>query len=100
MVQLTILRNCLRGLLLFRGISRLELNFLQWHSQAVRDFETLPALMNPVALKAATKRSFQVDLRDDHLRTLGLASAAPAIIVTPSAPRGSDLVAVPPLGER
>ena len=66
---------------------RLELSFLQWHSQAVRDFETLPALMNPVALKAATKRSFQVDLRDDHLRTLGLASAAPAIIVTPSAPR-------------
>ena len=66
---------------------RLELSFLQWHSQAVRDFETLPALMNPVALKAATKRSFQVDLRDDHLRTLGLAWAAPAIIVTPSAPR-------------
>ena len=66
---------------------RLELSFLQWHSQAVRDFETLPALMDPVALKAATKRSFQVDLRDDHLRSLGLASAAPAIIVTPSAPR-------------
>jgi hypothetical protein len=66
---------------------RLELNFLQWHRQAVRDFETLPALIDPVALKAATKRSFQVDLRDDHLRTLGLASAAPAIIVTPAAPR-------------
>jgi hypothetical protein len=66
---------------------RLELSFLQWHSQAVRDFDTLPTLMNPAALKAATKRSFQVDLRDDHLRTLGLASAAPAIIVTPSAPR-------------
>lgn len=66
---------------------RLELSFLQWHSQAVRDFGTLPALMDPVALKAATKRSFQVDLREEHLRTLGLASAAPAIIVTPSAPR-------------
>jgi hypothetical protein len=66
---------------------RLELSFLQWHSQAVRDFETLPALMDPVALKAATKRSFQVDLRDDHLRSLGLALAAPAIIVTPAAPR-------------
>ena len=66
---------------------RLERSFLQWHSQAVRDVETLPALMNPVALRAATKRSFQVDLRDDHLRTLGLASAAPAIIVTPSVPR-------------
>ena len=66
---------------------RLELSFLQWHRQAVRDFEALPALMNPVALKAATKRSFQVDLRDDHFRTLGLALAAPAIIVTPSAPR-------------
>lgn len=66
---------------------RLELSFLQWHSQAVRDFETLPTLMDAVALKAATKRSFQVDLRDDHLRSLGLASAAPAIIVTPAAPR-------------
>ncbi len=66
---------------------RLELSFLQWHSQAVRDFETLPTLMDPVALRAATKRSFQVDLRDDHLRSLGLASAAPAIIVTPAAPR-------------
>jgi hypothetical protein len=66
---------------------RLELSFLQWHSQAVRDFEALPALMDPVALKTATKRLFQIDLRDDHLRTLGLASAAPAIIVTPSAPR-------------
>jgi hypothetical protein len=66
---------------------RLELSFLQWHSQAVRDFRTLPALTDPVALKAATKRSFQVDLLEDQLRTLGLASAAPAIIVTPSAPR-------------
>jgi hypothetical protein len=66
---------------------RLELSFLQWHSQASRDFETLPALMDPVALRAATKRSFQVDLRDDHLRTLGLASSAAAIIVTSSPPR-------------
>jgi hypothetical protein len=66
---------------------RLELSFLQWHSQATRDFETLPALRDPVALKAQTKRSFQVDLRDDHLRTLGLVTAAPAIIVTPSAPK-------------
>ena len=66
---------------------RLELSFLQWHSQAVRDFETLPTLVDAVALRAATKRAFQVDLRDDHLRSLGLASAAPAIIVTPAAPR-------------
>ena len=66
---------------------RLEVSFLQWHSQAVQDFQALPALMDPVALKAATKRSFQVDLRDDHLRSLGLASAAPAIIVTPPAPK-------------
>ncbi len=66
---------------------RLELSFLQWHSQAVRDFETLPALTDPAVLKAATKCSLQVDLRDEHLRTLGLAAAAPAIIVTPSAPR-------------
>jgi hypothetical protein len=66
---------------------RLEVSFLQWHTQAVRDFEMLPTLTAPVALKAATKRSFQVDLGDDHLRTLGLASAAPAIIVAPSAPR-------------
>ena len=66
---------------------RLELSFLQWHSQAVRDFETLPALMDPVALKAATKRSFKVDLRDGDLRNLELLSAAPAIITTPSAPR-------------
>jgi len=65
---------------------RLETHFLQWHSQAVQDFET-PASMDPVALRTATKRSFQVDLRDDHLRTLRLASAAPAIIVTSSAPR-------------
>ena len=66
---------------------RLETHFLQWHSQAVHDFGTLPTLMDPVALRAATKRSFQVDLRDDHLRSLGLASAAPATIVTSSAPR-------------
>lgn len=66
---------------------RLELSFLQWHSQAVRDFSTLPTLTGPVALKAATKRSFQIDLRDDELRTLGLASAAPAVTVTSSAPR-------------
>jgi hypothetical protein len=63
---------------------RLELSFLQWHTQASLDFETLPALNDPVALRAATKRSLQVELRDDHLRSLGLASVAPAIIVTPS----------------
>lgn len=66
---------------------RLELSFLQWHSQAVRDFETLAALIDPVALKAATKRSFRVELQDGDLRKLGLLSGAPAIIVTPSAPR-------------
>jgi hypothetical protein len=66
---------------------RLELSFLQWHSQAVRDFETLPALTDMAALKAATKRSFQVDLRDGDLGSLGLLTAAPAIIVTPPAPR-------------
>lgn len=65
---------------------RLETHFLQWHRQAVQDVETLPALTDPVALRTATKRSFRVDLRDDHLRTLGKA-ASPAIIVTPSAPR-------------
>jgi hypothetical protein len=66
---------------------RLEVSFLQWHTQAVRDFEMLSTLTAPVALKAATKRFFQVDLDDDHLRTLGLAFSAPAIIVAPSAPR-------------
>lgn len=66
---------------------RLETYFLQWHSQAVQDFDRLPALMDPFALRAETKRSFQVDLRDDQLRALGLASAAPAIIVASSAPR-------------
>lgn len=66
---------------------RLELSFLQWHRQAVQDVEALPALTDPVALRAATKRSFRVDLRADHLRILGMASASPAIIVTPSAPR-------------
>lgn len=67
--------------------ARLEVSFLQWHSQAVRDFATLPALMDPVALKAATKRSFQVDLKHGDLKSLGLVAAAPAIIVTPPAPR-------------
>jgi hypothetical protein len=66
---------------------RLEMSFLKWQTQAIRDFETLPTLMDAGALKAATKRAFQVDLRDDHLRTLGLASTAPAIMVTPCAPR-------------
>jgi hypothetical protein len=36
---------------------RLELSVLQWHSQASRDFETMHAFMDPVALRAPTKRS-------------------------------------------
>jgi hypothetical protein len=79
---------------------RLELSFLQWHSQAIRDFETLPTLMDPVALRAATKRVFQVDLRDDHLRTLGLALAAPAIIVPSSTPKVQISSPSRPWGER
>lgn len=65
---------------------RLELNFRQWHSQASRDFATLPTLRDPVALRAATKRSLRVDLGNDHLRTLGLATAAPTIVVTSPTP--------------
>jgi hypothetical protein len=78
---------------------RLELSFLQWHSQAVRDFETLPGLMNPVALKAATKRSFEVDLSATisgawgwHRRHLpsSVAPSAPRVqISSPSRPWGS-----------
>ncbi|MEQ1871181.1 MAG: cyclic GMP-AMP synthase DncV-like nucleotidyltransferase [Vicinamibacterales bacterium] len=65
----------------------LELYFRQWHSQAVQDFNRLPALMDAAALRTATSRSFRVDLRDAHLQSLGLAAAAPAIIIPPSAPR-------------
>jgi hypothetical protein len=66
---------------------RLEPSFLQWHTQAVRDFERLPTLMDAGVLKTETKRAFRVELQDDHLRNLGLASAAPTIIITPAAPK-------------
>lgn len=62
---------------------RLELNFRHWHAQAVRDFEQIPLLADAVSLKTAAKRSFRVDLGDDHLRRLGLPSAlSPAIIAS------------------
>ena len=65
---------------------RLELNFRQWHAQASRDFEQVPALVDPVALKAATRRSFRVDLGDDYLRRLGLLSPLSPSIITSAAP--------------
>lgn len=64
---------------------RLERNFRLWHAQASRDFEQLPALADASSLKAATKRSFRVDLSDDHLKRLGLQSASP-IVITSAAP--------------
>lgn len=65
---------------------RLERNFRLWHAQASKDFEQLPVLGDAVSLKAATKRSFRVDLTDDHLKRLGLPSAAPPAMITSAAP--------------
>ena len=64
----------------------LELNFRQWHAQASRDFEQLPLLADTGSLKAATKRSFRVDLSDDHLKRLGVPSALSPTIITSAAP--------------
>jgi len=65
---------------------RLELNFRQWHAQALRDFEQLPQLADALSMKAATKRSFRVDLSEDHLKRLGLPSALSPTIITSAAP--------------
>jgi hypothetical protein len=65
---------------------RLELNFRHWHAQASRDFEQLPLLADAVSLKTATKRSFRVDLSDEHLKRLGLPSALSPAIITSAAP--------------
>ena len=64
---------------------RLEQNFRLWHAQASRDFEQLPSLDDAVSLKAATKRSFRIDLSDDSLKRLELRSTSP-IVVTSAAP--------------
>jgi hypothetical protein len=65
---------------------RLELNFRHWHAQASRDFEQVPLLADAVAVKTATKRSFRIDLSDDHLERLGLPSVLPSIISSSPAP--------------
>jgi len=65
---------------------RLELNFRQWHAQASRDFGQVPVLVDSVALKAATQRSFGVNLSNDHLNRLELRSRPSPIIVTSAAP--------------
>lgn len=65
---------------------RLELNFRQWHAQALRDFEQIPLLADAESLKTATTRSFRVDLSDDHLKQLGLPSALSPTIITSAAP--------------
>jgi len=65
---------------------RLELNFRHWHAQALRDFEQLPLVADAVSLKTAAKRSFRVDLGDDHLKRLGLPSALSPAIITSVAP--------------
>lgn len=61
---------------------RLERNFRLWRAQASRDFEQVPGLADRVSLKAATKRSFRVDLSDNHFTRLGLQSASPIVIMS------------------
>jgi hypothetical protein len=66
--------------------SRLQLNFRHWHAQASRDFDQVPLLADAASLKTATKKSFRVDLSDDHVTQLGLPSALCPTIVTGAAP--------------
>jgi hypothetical protein len=65
---------------------RLELNFRHWHAQALEDFEQLSQLADAVSLKRAARRSFRVDLSDDHLKRLGLTSALSPAVITRQAP--------------
>jgi hypothetical protein len=65
---------------------RLELNFRLWHAQASRDFEQLLLMTDAVSLRTATRRSFRVDLSDDHLKRLGLPSSPSPAIITSAAP--------------
>lgn len=65
---------------------RLETNFRHWHAQALRDFEQLPFLPEAGSLRTATKRAFRIDLSDDHLKQLGLASMSSPAIVTGATP--------------
>ena len=78
---------------------RLEHNFRLWHAQASRDFEQVPGLADRVSLKAATKRSFRVDLSDNHFARLGLQSASP-IVITSAAPVVQISSAPKPWGPR
>jgi len=65
---------------------RLELNFRLWHAQASRDFEQLLLMTDAVSLRTATRRSFRVDLSDDHLKRLGLPSSPSPATITSAAP--------------
>ncbi len=65
---------------------RLELNFRQWHAQAIRDFDRLDRLTDAAALRASTKHSFRVDLSDDHLERLGVRSTLSPRMITSAAP--------------
>jgi hypothetical protein len=78
---------------------RLEQNFRLWHAQASRDFKQLPGLDDAVSLKAATKRSFRVDLSDDNLKRLELRSALP-IVATSAVPVARISSAPRPWGSR
>ena len=65
---------------------RLEANFRAWHAQATADFERLSRITEVSALMTLSRRSFRVDLTDDHVNRLGLAAMAAPVIITSAAP--------------